>query len=231
MRINKFLAQNTQYSRRAGDELISQGRVKINQTVAKLGSEVGDGDKIYLDNEEVANKSSQATTIIIFNKPIGYVCSRNGQGNKTIYDILPNKYHNLNPVGRLDKDSSGLLLLTDNGQLANQLTHPKYQKTKVYEVNLDKPLQPLHQQMISDYGVSLEDGISKFVIIKTGLTNKDYHYQVTMQEGRNRQIRRTFIALGYKVIKLHRTHFGQYTLGNLQPSKSKLTDSSVTDQR
>jgi 23S rRNA pseudouridine2605 synthase len=124
------------------------------------------------------------------------------------------EYQKLKTVGRLDKDSSGLILLTNDGDFAFKHTHPKFKKEKIYKVELDKPLEPLHQQMISDYGVMLDDGPSKFVII-----HDDNQYIVKLSEGRNRQIRRTFAALGYKVEKLHRTNFGIYQLSGLKPGE------------
>ena len=129
-------------------------------------------------------------------------------------------------VGRLDKDSSGLILLTNDGDFAYQMTHPKFHKEKVYEVTLDRPLEPLHQQMISDYGVILDDGLSKFTVIKDGLATplsagsaERTHFTVILTEGRNRQIRRTFAALGYRVTALHRVQFGKYQLSGLKPGK------------
>ncbi len=98
--------------------------------------------------------------------------------------------------------------------MANQLTHPSYGKTKIYEITLDKPLEPLHRQMISDHGVRLDDGPSKLALEK--LQANGLEWRVTMTEGRNRQIRRTFAALGYDVDKLHRINFGNYTLGTLK---------------
>lgn len=147
-----------------------------------------------------------------------YVCSRDGQGGKTIYDLLPPELHHLKPVGRLDKNSSGLLLLTNDGQLAQQLTHPSFQKTKVYNIALNKPLEPLHHQMISDHGVVLEDGISKLQLQRMNETDNN-NWKVIMSEGRNRQIRRTFDSLGYNVVKLHRTQFGPYKLNQLASGK------------
>jgi 23S rRNA pseudouridine2605 synthase len=157
MRINKFVAQSTGISRRAVDDAIRQGRVQLNASSAALGDEVLASDKVTLDGHAII---PAAKLTILLNKPRGYVTSRNGQGTKTIYDLLPSDYHTLKPVGRLDKDSSGLILLTNDGDLANQLTHPKYSKTKIYEVELDKPLEPLHQQIITDHGIELEDGKS-----------------------------------------------------------------------
>ena len=132
----------------------------------------------------------------------------------TIYSLLPDKFHNLKPVGRLDANSSGLLLLTNDGDFAFRMTHPKFRKNKQYNVMLDKELAPLHQQMIADFGIRLNDGLSKLGLSRQ--SNQDRHnWIVSMSEGRNRQIRRTFAALGYTVIKLHRTHFGTYKLGTL----------------
>ena len=208
LRLNKELALRAGISRREADELIEQGRVRVNQQKALLGQRITEGDVLSIDNHELYQ---QSYTYIAFHKPVGYVCSRKQQGdNPTIYSLLPQEYHTLKPVGRLDKDSSGIILLTNDGDFAHQMTHPSFHKTKVYEVKLDKPLEPLHQQMISDYGVQLEDGTSKFLVQR-----EDDMYKITMHEGRNRQIRRTFSALGYTVTKLHRVQFGKYSLKNL----------------
>lgn len=219
MRLNQFLAQNTSLSRRAADKAIEDGRVEVNGALARLGDIVVDSDNVSLDSHVISNNSGTLT--IILNKPVGYVVSRNGQGSKTIYDLLPEEYHHLNPVGRLDKDSSGLLLLTNDGNLANQLTHPRYEKQKKYLVALDKKLLPEHFEQITGKGVKLKDGISKLDLnpIITGA----YDYEVTMHEGRNRQIRRTFSALGYDVTKLHRTNFGSYRLETLKSGHFSVT--------
>jgi len=208
MRINKFVAQATGLSRRAADAAIAAGRVTIDGQPAPAGADVTSDQAIALDHHRL--QAPQVHHTIMLNKPVGYVSSRAGQGSQTIYDLLPVALHRLKPVGRLDKDSSGLLLLTDDGELANQLTHPRYAKTKIYEIILDQPLQPLHQQMISDHGIQLDDGASKLMLSK--LDDRGLRWRVSMQEGRNRQIRRTFAALGYTVTGLHRTHFGAYTL-------------------
>lgn len=163
---------------------------------------------------------------LAFNKPVGYVCSRRAQGSApTIYDLLPEKYHHLKTVGRLDKDSSGLILLTNDGDFAYQMTHPKFHKEKIYEVTLNRSLEPLHQQMISDYGVMLDDGPSQFRIVKSYCdTSESPTYTVILTEGRNRQIRRTFAALGYHVVKLHRTQFGKFILSGLASGKYAIID-------
>lgn len=219
MRINKFIALSTGMSRRAADSAIAAGRVKIDGQMATPGSSVSGICDVTLDGKTINLPPSHQT--IIFNKPAGYVVSRQGQGSKTIYDILPPTLHHLKPVGRLDKDSSGLLLLTSDGELAHQLTHPSFQKTKTYEATLDQPLQPLHRQMISDFGLQLEDGLSKLGLERL-TEGDDTRWQVTMHEGRNRQVRRTFAALGYTVVRLHRITFGTYTLDDLKPGEYKL---------
>lgn len=199
-------------SRRAADAAIQQGRVKVNGTTATLGDEINSHDSITINDKIVAQVVRRT---IVLNKPVGYVCSRNGQGSKTIYNLLPRELHHLKPVGRLDKDSSGLLLLTNDGELANQLTHPRYGKEKVYEVELDKELKEEDKRNI-EQGVKLEDGPSKLALTGSGTS-----WIVTMHEGRNRQIRRTFAASGYRVAKLHRTKFGPYTLNTIKPSETQ----------
>lgn len=209
MRINKFVASATGMSRRAADTAIAEGRVQVNGVAPSSGHDVKDGERITLDNRAIT--PAVKTITIMMNKPVGYVVSRKGQGSQTIYSLLPLQYHKLKPIGRLDKESSGLLLLTNDGDLANELTHPSKKKTKIYEISLNLPLQPLHRQMIADHGIELEDGNSRLQLERHEDGN-DKDWTVTMHEGRNRQIRRTFGSLGYDVVKLHRTQFGPYTL-------------------
>jgi 23S rRNA pseudouridine2605 synthase len=212
MRLNKYIALSTGMSRRAADAAIGEFRVGINGKTAKVGTEITDSDVVTLDGRAITPPVNRVT--IMLHKPAGYVVSRDGQGSETIYDLLPYGYDRLKPVGRLDKDSSGLILLTNDGDLANKLTHPSFQKRKVYEITLDAPLQPLHRQMISDHGIKLEDGVSKLQLDRIEEGN-DKKWRVTMSEGRNRQIRRTFESLDYKIVRLHRTIFGSYSLNNL----------------
>jgi len=217
MRINRFIAASTGMSRRAADSVITSGRVLVNGKVPQTGQDITDADVVVLGGERLRVAPTQT---ILFHKPAGYVTSRDGQGSRTIYELLPPELHHLKPVGRLDKNSSGLLLLTNDGELAQELTHPSHQKVKMYEVQIDKPLQPLHRQMITDIGVTLDDGPSKFMLERI-TEGDDRDWRVTMHEGRNRQIRRTFEALDYGVKRLHRTHFGSYTLNNLKPGELK----------
>ena len=219
VRLNRYLATNTGISRREADELISAGKVKVNGSVVPLGTQINpEKDRVTMHGKPI-DVLTKFTTIIL-NKPEGYVSSRKGQGRPTVYDILPPEYRQLKTDGRLDQNSSGLLLLTNDGGLAHSLTHPGFAKIKVYEVQLDKPLEPLHQQMIAGNGVSLADGKSRFDLEKLG--DDRIYWRATMSEGRNRQIRRTFRLLGYDVVKLHRVNFGPYSLGNLQSGSTRI---------
>ena len=252
IRLNKFLAERIGVSRREADDLIAAGQVLVDGQPATLGAHIDKSNKVCYNNKIIP--FSTDFLYLAFNKPVGYVCSRRAQGpSPTLYELLPPKYQKLKTVGRLDKDSSGLILLTNDGNFAFELTHPKFHKEKVYEVVLDRPLAPLHQQMISDYGVMLEDGPSRFTVIRAddvsgrvtalegdpqlsssedggGKAGRTRHalqkagstrqappnrYTVILSEGRNRQIRRTFAALGYRVISLHRTKFGRFELSGL----------------
>jgi 23S rRNA pseudouridine2605 synthase len=218
MRINKYVALASSLSRRAADAAIAEGRVLVNAVTPEVGQDVTEADIVTLDARVI---TPAVKTLVMLNKPTGYVCSRDGQGSQTIYDLLPPEYQHLNPVGRLDKNSSGLLLLTNDGELAQELTHPSRQKNKLYEVTLKTALAPLHRQMIQDHGIQLDDGPSTFEIERRH-DGDDRDWRITMHEGRNRQIRRTFQALGYEVLLLHRSRFGEYQLGALEPGQIKI---------
>lgn len=223
-RLNKYLALQLGISRREADAYIAKGRVTINSNPAILGARITPEDLVKVDGKPLSEEV--AFQYLLLHKPVGYVSSRRPQGDTpTLYALLPAEYHVLKPVGRLDKDSSGLLLLTNDGDFAYRMTHPRFYKIKIYEVQLDRPLEPLHQQMISDYGVQLEDGTSSFGLERLSETDRK-EWRITMSEGRNRQIRRTFKALGYTVTKLHRTHFGDYSLGAISPGNYEVIDIS-----
>ncbi len=213
MRSNVFVAQATGMSRRAADRVIAGGRVTVDHEQAVTGSQIEPGQIVKLDGKNIALPIK--TTTILLHKPADYVSSRDGQGSRTIYDLLPPDLQHLKPVGRLDKYSSGLLLLTNDGQLAHKLTHPSFEKEKEYEVTLDRSLADADRQQITKTGVILEDGPSRFYLEPISDTSK--RWVVRMHEGRNRQIRRTFEALNYRVKTLHRTRFGDYKLDQLRP--------------
>ena len=153
-RLNKFVALCIGISRRQADELIEQSKIIVNNQPAKLGQQITDDDKIIYNNKPLSIKDYQ---LILLNKPVGYVCSRASQGNTpTIYKLLPKAFTHLKPVGRLDKDSSGLILLTNNGDLAHRLTHPSFHKIKRYLVTINLPLQPDRFQLFvcfSEYDI------------------------------------------------------------------------------
>ncbi len=240
MRLNKFIAHTTGLSRREADSLIESGRIRVNNAAVQLGAQVNHSDVVLYDGKVLAHEAHYQYQLL--NKPPQYVCSRKIQGETpTIYSLLPANLRHLKPVGRLDKDSSGLILLTDDGDFAHRMTHPKFAKTKIYDVTLDHTLEPLHMQIISDYGVALDDGVSQFQVSRvepdrrgksyTAIPNKHSPsnasvrshssptYEVRMSEGRNRQIRRTFAALGYTVTRLHRISFGPYRLTDEKPGE------------
>lgn len=222
LRLNKHLALQLGVSRREADNLISQGKVTINGRQAELGARFVANDEIMVDGRPL--KADVAYQYLALNKPVGYVCSRRQQGDSpTIYELIPAKYHHLKPVGRLDRDSSGIILLSNDGDFAFRMTHPKFAKTKIYNVSLDHDLAPIHQQMISDYGVNLEDGNSLLQLERAGDTDRK-NWIVTMKEGRNRQIRRTFDSLGYSVVSLNRTNFGNYAIGDIKPGEFEIVD-------
>ncbi len=216
MRLNKYLAHFHGISRREADLYIQQNRVLVNGKIASLGNIVKVGiDNVTLDNSEIT-KTVKRYSYLLLNKPVGYVCSRKKQGtNPTIYELLPREFHSLKVAGRLDKDSQGLVLLTDDGDAIFKLTHPKFGKIKQYNVSINKPLTTAHFSAINN-GIELEDGTSKLSIKEMKLSIKPNSYQVMMQEGRNRQIRRTFKQLGYTVTFLERTTLGPCRLSDLK---------------
>ena len=223
MRLNKFVALSLGVSRRKADELIEQGKILVNGDRAVLGRQISQSDTVLYNSREL---HIQPKKLILLHKPVGYLCSRASQGGiPTIYELLPTSLHHLKPVGRLDKDSSGLILLTNDGDFAHQMTHPSFYKMKRYLVTLDQPLQPLHRQMINDFGVQLPDGPSRLTLERQH-DGDDRRWIVQMSEGRNRQIRRTFAALGYTVKKLHRTDFGNYSLGGMK--RGEFQESNLT---
>lgn len=235
MRINRFIAQSTGISRRAADKLVQAHKVFINGLPAQLSDHATANDRVTVDKKQIFLPHEPMT--IILNKPVGYVCSRDGQGSRTVYDLLPSELSGLKPVGRLDKDSSGLLVMSDDGQLSHELTHPKFIKDKIYLVHLTHPLKGTDFDKITKRGVPIGDNrLSMFRLEvhtpdhQDGEAHKTHDscfaegtkdWIVTIHEGRNRQIRRTFSALGYTVKTLHRITFGDYKLGSLATGQIK----------
>ena len=210
MRLNKFIAQASGASRRGADTLIQEERIKVNGNIANLTTIIEPTDTITLDDKEL--NISKGYRYVIFNKPPGCICSRTSQGKtKTIYDLLPKDFINLRSVGRLDKNSSGLLILTDDGDFTFKNTHPSFGKEKTYSVTLKFPITDSDIEKLTS-GVMLDDGLSQMEIEKLS----DKKIKATLSEGRNRQIRRSIEAIDNVVTSLHRTSFGYLGIGNLR---------------
>jgi len=211
MRINQFVARTSALSRRAADAAVAEGRVTLNGRPAVLGDTVSAGDSVTLDGQPAVLAPTH--TYLALHKPAGYVSSRRRQGDDpTLYQLLPDSAQNLRLAGRLDRDSSGLVLLSDDGDFIQRYSHPSFNKQKIYQLTLARPLSPADRGRLNA-GINLTDGVSHVAVVAaTGP-----HVTVSLTEGRNRQLRRTFGALGYSVEKLHRTHIGAYQLGSLKP--------------
>ena len=217
MRLNQYLAAGTDLSRRSADQAISGGRVFVNHKLAALGAQVEAGDTIELDGKAVV--LPETYTYLMFHKPAGYVTSRVQQGNSpTIYELLPEDCFALKPVGRLDKGSSGLLLLTNDGELAQKLAHPKHEVKKIYHVVLDKPLTKADFDKIM-IGVQLEDGLATVDAMAYEDVKDKTQVGLEIHSGRNRIVRRIFESLGYDVRGLDRVMYAGLTKKNVQRGK------------
>ncbi len=211
------MAAASRLSRRGADEAIAAGRVTVNGQPGVVGASIDDTATVALDGRVITLPLDRI--YVELHKPKGYVVSRNQQGSApTIYDLLPPELQSLNPVGRLDKDSSGLLLLSNDGDFLNRAMHPSAGKEKVYELTLDRPVAPAAIKRLIN-GVELEDGPSKVRVIGT----RGAELTVGLQEGRNRQLRRTAQAIGYAVRRLHRVRFGAVELGSLAAGEFRVS--------
>lgn len=205
IRLNKFIANSGVCSRRAADKLIEEGRVQVNGAIVKsLGAKVSTFDKVLVDNKII---STEKKKYILINKPKNTICTRSDENDrKTVIDLLPEKLRHLYPVGRLDRNTTGVLLLTNDGNLTQNLLHPSKKIKKVYKAKLAKRLTQDELDQLAT-GVSLEDGISKFDKIVELQEDNEFRYGIEIHSGKNRIIRRTFEALGNEVIKLDRVMF------------------------
>ncbi len=225
MRINKYIAQSGLCSRRKADEYIEQGRVKVNgKVVTMLGFEVRTKDKVTLDNKLI---HSDKLEYYKFYKPAGYITTKSDEKKrKTIYDILPEQYHHLNPVGRLDKDSSGLIILTNDGNLIYELTHPSIKVAKTYLVRIDGKLTNEKLKKLTE-GIEIEKGKTAYCEWTILEKNKsDTLFEIILYQGLNRQIRKMFEFLGHNVINLKRIRHANIELlglkkGEIKPIKPK----------
>ncbi|MBE5754326.1 MAG: rRNA pseudouridine synthase [Clostridiales bacterium] len=215
MRINKFLANSGVASRRAADQLINDGAVKINGRVCSLG------DDVDLANDTVTVKGKPVNVVkkydyYIMNKPKGCVCTvKDDKGRKTVMDLLPPSAKRLFPVGRLDYDTEGLLILTNDGDLTFKLTHPKNEVPKTYLVKTEKPVSDEDLQKLRS-GVYIDGVKTKKCNVRLIETHKDgSKLHVTITEGRNRQVRKMFEAVNNNVDFLKRIKIGDLTLTGL----------------
>ncbi len=213
-RLNKYLASAGVASRRGADLLIARGKVRINgRVVRELGTMVADGDKVDVSGTPV--KPATEAAYFAINKPAGVVTTmRDPQGRRTIAQMLPSGPRVL-PVGRLDYDTSGLLLLTNDGELANRLLHPRYGVDKTYRATIAGRLSADDVRRLLE-GLHAGDFRAAAAKIRVVATRRDHCVvDITIHEGRNRQVRRMFEALGHRVIGLCRMRFGPISLGAL----------------
>ncbi|MFI3303514.1 MAG: pseudouridine synthase [Rikenellaceae bacterium] len=214
MRLNRFLAQSGLCSRREADEYISAGVVTVNGTVVtELGTKVKPTDEVKFNDSRVQGEKK---VYLVLNKPKGYVTSNDDpHADKTVMDLVREGCtERIYPVGRLDKNSVGLLLFTNDGDLTKQLTHPSHKKKKIYQVSLNKPLTRADMDSIAQ-GITLEDGeiyADEIAYVKEDKTEVG----VEIHSGRNRIVRRIFEHLGYSVQKLDRVYYAGLTKKNLK---------------
>ncbi|MBQ7340123.1 MAG: rRNA pseudouridine synthase [Clostridia bacterium] len=215
MRINKFIAESGIASRRAADKLIEEKKVKINGKVCDLGDEV----KVGVDLVSVAGQTINVVKTyeyFIMNKPKGYICTaKDDKGRKTVLDLMPPTSKRVFPVGRLDYDTEGLLILTNDGELTFKLTHPKNEIPKTYLVKTEKPVSydDLNKLRSGVYIDGVKTKKCNIHLIETNKTGSKLH--ITITEGRNRQIRKMFESVGNNVDFLKRIKIGDLALTGL----------------
>lgn len=228
-RLQKFMAEAGVASRRACEELIRQGRVTVNGETASLGRSVEpEQDRVELDGKPV--QKEQRRTVILLYKPRGVVStSSDPEGRRTVQDYFREIPERLYNVGRLDLNSEGLLLMTNDGALANRLTHPRYGVEKTYYAVCDGRLTASEAARLTN-GVELEDGVTAPARVDAVRTTQrgDTSFLITIHEGRNRQIRRMLEAVGHRTLRLKRERFGPLSLGTLAPGEwRKLSDEEI----
>lgn len=210
-RVQKLLSNYGYCSRRKAEDLIKEGRVAVNEKVISIGDQATEKDKITVDNKIVGKERK---VYLIFHKPAGCVTALNDPQYKTVMSYISVK-ERVFPVGRLDYNTSGILLLTNDGDFANRIMHPRHEIKKKYLVNLSIPIEKKAINNLQN-GVQLDDGKTrpvKVMVIEPQLV------EISIHEGKNRIVRRMFTALGYKVKALSRVAIGKLTLGDLKPGR------------
>lgn len=219
MRINKFLSSLGIASRRAIDKYIEEGRIKVNGVITSTGIDVTEDDEIYIDNKKIETKRIEEKVYFMLNKPLEVLsASSDDRGRKTVVDLIKTDKR-IFPIGRLDYMTSGLILLTNDGELFNRLVHPKSEIYKKYYIKVFGEVKKEEIEELKK-GVLLEDGKTlpaKVSGIKYD-KNKTSMY-ISIREGRNRQIRRMIEKFGYKVLMLRREKIGELSLGDLKEGK------------
>ncbi len=226
MRLNQFLARSGNISRRKADELIGQGRVMVNGKRAKLGQQIQETeDEVRID--EVQQTMTTRMYYYLVYKPVGYVSTTSDpEGRPTVIDLVPDEVK-LYPVGRLDIDSEGLIILTNDGDYAYQMTHPKFEVKKTYRVLTNKRIKPKQLDQLRR-GIFLADGLTApaevDVLAESGKGN---WIEITIHEGRHRQIRRMLDHLGLETKRLIRIREGEVELGQLKPGEYRQFTPSI----
>lgn len=219
MRLAKHLAHSGVASRRACETLIAEGRVTVAGEVARdPAREVGQGDAIAVDGQMV--EGFESLVVYVLNKPVGVLSTASDpHGRPTVIGLLAHERRRLYPVGRLDLDSEGLILLTNDGQLAHRLTHPRFEVPKTYRVRVSgAPVSETALRQLRQ-GVRLEDGLTAPAKVTRRGADR---LEITIREGRNRQVRRMCEAVGHPVLRLRRTRFGPLSLGSLPRGAHRL---------
>lgn len=223
IRLNKFLSSNGICSRRQADEYIDAGRVKINEKVVdKLGTMVNDGDTVKVDGQTVNRKTKNV--YIMLSKPQGYVTTAKDQFNRPSVLDLVKGFDRIYPVGRLDMYSEGLLLLTNDGEFTNSITHPKKHIAKTYVVKVDMDISDKQLELL-EKGVDIDGYVTAKAMSRRISKNE---FEMCIFEGKNRQIRRMCEAVDLNVLSLKRIKIGQLELGNLKAGQYiELNDSQI----
>jgi pseudouridine synthase len=224
VRLNRFLALAAVSSRRGAEEYIREGRVTVNgEPSTDLATQVSPDDRVQVDGRLVR---VQEFVYVLFNKPAGFITTRFDEKlRKTIFDLLPERLRNLSHVGRLDRESEGLLILTNDGEMAFRITHPKFKLEKEYLVTLDRAFQP-EDAAKTRKGVYLSEGRARFDAIHK---INPYQVRVVLTQGLKRQVRRVLAALNYKVKRLQRTRIGPLTVRDLGPGEIRLLSKQEID--
>ncbi|MCR5809654.1 MAG: rRNA pseudouridine synthase [Clostridiales bacterium] len=228
MRLQKYLADAGIASRRKCEELIKEGRVKVNGLTAEIGATVGEGDAVFLDGKKV--EAAAEKVVYAFYKPKNVICtSAEDEDRVKVLDYFRDEGQRLYTVGRLDYDSEGLIFVTNDGDLAERLTHPRYMKSKTYRVLCSGQVSRQDERTLKN-GVMLEDGMTAPAavrVLKSGRERSEI--LISIHEGRNRQVRRMMAAIGHDTIKLCRIAIGDVELGSMKPGEKRLLTKEEID--